>query len=328
MAKLGRAQIGWLGELAVDEAIVVGSRGRLIPWIPLVDAHGVDRAYIWDGVGAPNFTQIKTSGFTDDEGRHRWELRAGSFAAYARFSVVLTTIDPRSGQVGNAVWRLDSTLVRRLARLEYDSALRTEVYRLDGSPTHADRLAPYRRPRDELWKEFAPSARLAVSAVEKLPVLRIDQGGVYEFATFTEVMRGNRKDLLLLRPAFDIAGRDLLIQRVNSPSALFAQIKGTAILRGKDLVRFHLRRNTFVPADDFWIALYFWETRRRALFPECWLVPSLALARRTADQRDSNYLTVDARLDPALDRWADCRHPIQDQADVFRGALRELRIAA
>jgi len=328
LAKLGRTQIGWLGELAVDEAAVVGSGGRLIPWIPLVDAHGVDRAYCWNGVGAPHFIQIKTSGFADEEGRHRWGLRAGSFAAYPRFSLVLNTIDPRSGQIGDAVWRLDSTLVRGLARLEYDSALRTEVYHLDGSPTHVDRLAPYRHTRDLLWKEFAPRARLAAAAVEKLPVLRIDQGGVYEFAMFSELMRANHKDLLLFRPAFDIAGRDLLLQRVNSPFALFAQIKGTAMLRGKDLVRFHLRRNTFVPADDFWIALYFWETRRRALFPECWLVPSRELARRTAHQRDASYLTVDARLNRSVDRWADWRYPIQDQADVLRRALRELRAAA
>ena len=328
MAKLGRAQIGWLGELAVDEANVVGSGGRLIPWIPLVDAHGVDRAYSWNGMEAPSFVQIKTSGFADDEGRHRWELRAGSFAEYRQFSVVLNIIDPRSGQIGSVAWRLDSTAVRRLARLEYDSALRTEVYRLDGSPTHDDRLAPYRLTRDVLWKEFAPRVGLGVAAPGNLPILRIDQGGVYEFAMFTELLRGNHKDLLLFRPAFDIAGRDLLVQLVNSPFALFVQIKGTAVRRSEDLIRFHVRRSTFVPADDFWLALYFWEQRRRALFPECWLVSSVELARRTSHQRDANYLTVDARLDPSLDRWADCRHPIQDQADILRGALRGLRAAA
>ena len=98
--------------------------------------------------------------------------------------------------------------------------------------------------------------------------------------------------------------------------------------RSHDLIRFHLRRNTFTPADDFWLALYFWEQRGGAMFSECWLVPSVELARRTAHQRDANYLTVDARLDPAVDRWADCRHPIQDQADVFRRALLGLRAAA
>src|SRR5260370_42580315 len=116
-------------------------------------------------------------------------------------------------------------------------------------------------------------------------------------------------------------GRDLLVQLVNSPFAAFVQIKGTAVCRGDDLVRFHVRRKTFVPADDFWLALYFWEERLRALFPECWLVSSRETARRTAHQRDANMLTVDARLDRSVDRGADCRFPIQDQADVFRGAL-------
>src|SRR5258708_32420986 len=113
-----------------------------------------------------------------------------------------------SGQIPNVVWRLDSTLVRRLARLEYDSARRTEVYRLDASPTHDDRLAPYRHPRDELWKEFAPRVELRAAATEKLPVLRIDQGGVYEFAMFTELLRGHHKGPLPLFSGVRHHGRD------------------------------------------------------------------------------------------------------------------------
>jgi len=328
LARLQRPEIGWLGELAVDQAVVVGSGGRLIPYIPLVDAHGVDRAYCWDGVGAPSFAQIKTSGFADAEGRHRWELRAGSFAPYAQFSVVLALIDPKSNQVDKVFWRLPAAIVRRLARREYDGALRTDVYRLDASPTHDDRLAPYRCTRDALWRGFAPEPGVRAAAIGQLPVLRIDKGGVYEFAMFTELMRGNRKDLLLFRPAFDIKGRDLLVQLVNSPHGVFVQIKGTEIRRGDDLIRFHVRRNTFVPADDFWLAFHFWDRRLAAFFPECWLVPSRELAKRTAHQRDAGYLTVDARLNPALDLWADCRYPIQDQADVLRAALHGLRAAA
>jgi hypothetical protein len=328
VARLERPEIGWLGELAVDQAVVIGSGGRLIPWIPLVDAHGVDRAYSWDGVGAPAFAQVKTSGFADAEGRHRWEIRVGSFAPYADFSVVLALMDPTSNQVGDVFWRLDSSVVRRLARREYDGALRTEVYRLDGSPTHEDRLAPYRCTRNDLWRGFAPTVRLRPSASRQLPVLRIDQGGVYEFATIAELMRGNHKDLLLFRPAFDIKGRDLLVQLVNSPYAMYLQIKGTAVRLGSDSVRFHIRRNTFVPADDSWLGFHFWDHRRGAEFSECWMVPSLELARRTAHQTDSGYITFDARLDPSVDRWADRRVPIHDQAKVLRQALHGLRLAA
>ncbi|TMD83924.1 MAG: hypothetical protein E6I78_11535 [Chloroflexi bacterium] len=171
MARLQRAEIGWLGELAMDQAVVTGSGGRLIPWIPMVDAHGVDRAYSWDGVGAPAFAQVKTSGFADAEGRHRWELRVGSFAPYAEFSIVLALIDPKSNQVGEVFWRLDSSIVRRLARRAYDVRRRTEVYRLEASPTHDDRLAPYRCIRNDLWRGFAPSAGLRPPTSRQLPVL-------------------------------------------------------------------------------------------------------------------------------------------------------------
>ena len=328
MGNLERPEIGWLGELAVDEAVVVGSGGRLIPWMPLVDAHGVDRAYTWDGVEPPCFSQVKTSGFADDEGRHRWELRVGSFAAYDRFTVVLVLFDPRSNRIGEVFWLLDSTLVRKLARREYDSALRTDVYRLDASPTREDRLAPYRHSRAELWKGFAPRGALLAPTPRTLPVLRIDQGAVYEFALFTELLRGNHKDLLLFRPAFDIKGRDLLVQLVGSPYAVFLQIKGTAARLGKDRIRFHIRRNTFVPADNFVCAFEFGDRRRAARFAESWLVPSIELARRTAHQRDSGYITVDAHLDPAVDHWAEFRHPVEDQADVLRRVLHRLRAAA
>ena len=328
MAKLERTEIGWLGELAVDQALVAGSGGRLIPWLPLVDSHGVDRAYSWDGVGAPHFVQVKTSGYAYAEGRYRWDLGVGSFAASERFSVVLDLLDPTSKRIGDLFWRLDSTLVPRLAHRAYDSARRVEFYRLDASLTHQDRLAPYRHTGDALWKEFAPPAALRASPPGRLPDLHVDQGGVYEFAMITELMRGNHKDLLVFRPAFDIKGRDLLVQLVGSPTALFLQVKGTEDRRGRDLVRFYVRRRTFVAADDFWFALQFWDRTRFGFFPECWLIPSTELARRTAHQRDRTNLTVDVHLDASHDRWADCRHPIHDQAEVLRAALHALRAAA
>src|SRR5260370_14823378 len=98
-------------------------------------------------------------------------------------------------------------------------------------------------------------------------------------------------------------GRDLLVQLVNSPFAAFVQIKGTAVRRGDDLVRFHVRRKTFVPADDFWLALYFWEERLRALFPECWPVSSRELARRTNHHRAANMPTPAPRFSPSVLQW-------------------------
>jgi hypothetical protein len=141
-------------------------------------------------------------------------------------------------------------------------------------------------------------------------------------------MIGNRKDLLVFRPAFDIHGRDLLVQLLGSPHALYLQVKGTALLRGDDQVRVRVRRSTFSAAADFWMVIRLWNRRLGAIQPEYWLVSSKEFERRTAQQRDVHYHTFDPYLDPAKDRWADCRYPANEPADVLRNALNQLRLAA
>lgn len=324
MAKLQRAEEGWLGEQAVDQDAVLGSGGRLVPWMPQVDAHGIDRAYSWNGIGQPTFAQIKTAAFVDGEGHYRWDFRADSLPSQSHFVAVLETFGGRD----KIYWVVDGAAIRRLAQKSYDRALRAEIYRLVASPTRADRLARYRCAPDELWRRLVPAELLSIEPPLRFPTLRIDQGGVYEFATITDLMIGNRKDLLVYRPAFDVHGRDLLLQLIGSPVAIYIQIKGTAVLRNGDLIRYHIRRSTFEAADDYWLTMRFWDRRHRALHPEIWLVSSRELERRTAHERDAHYITVDVRLDPSVDRWADCRHPASDVADVLRAALNDLRLAA
>ncbi|HVH64642.1 MAG TPA: hypothetical protein VM674_01295 [Candidatus Acidoferrum sp.] len=327
MADLSRPVIGWLGEHRLDGALLIPSGGRLIPWVPLIDAHGIDRAYSWDGIGAPWFVQSKASSFADAEGRYRWEFRAGTLQTQPRFRVVLS-LSQTSPDMEDVVWCLDGESVHRLGRKEYDSALRTDVYRLDASPTHQDRLAPYRHRRADLWKLFAPPHQLTSAPPVMLPTLRIDQGGLYEFAIITELLKANHKDLLVFRPSLDIHGRDLLVHLVGSSLALYLQVKGTALRRHPDLVRFHLRRSTFAVADDFWVVSLFWEKRTNDFFPEGWLVSSRDLAERTAHQRDSAYITIDARLNRSADLWGDRRVQISDLANVLRASLADQRLAA
>jgi hypothetical protein len=224
-------------------------------------------------------------------------------------------------------WCIDGPAIRRLAQKVYNPALRTNLYRLYASPVRADKLAPYRCHRDELWRRLAPPERLSVTPL-RFPALNLDQGGVYEFATVTDIMIGNRKDLLVLRPAFDLHGRDLLVQLVGSARAVYIQVKGSAVLDHGDLIRFHIRRSTFVASDDFWVAMRFWNRRHGELHPDYWLVPSRELQRRTAHEPNTYHLTVSVRLDPTADPWVNCRYSPNQLADVLRGALSELRLAA
>jgi hypothetical protein len=272
--------------------------------------------------------QIKTSGSLDEVGRYHWTVRVGSSRKLDGVSMVLGISDPSGWPTGDIYWCLDAVAVRKLASKEYDRALRAEVYQLAAYPTREDKLSSYRLIRNDLWRRLIPGESLLQAAPLQFPKLEIDQGGVYEFATITDIMVGNRKDLLIFRPAFDIHGRDLLVQLLGSPHAAYLQIKGTAVLRGDDQVRVRVRRSTFRAAGDFWILMRLWNRRLGVIHPEVWLVSSKELERRTAHQRDIHYHTLDAHLDPSKDRWADCRYPANELADVLRSALTRFRLAA
>ena len=308
--------------------VVRGSGFRVVPWIPLIDAHGIDRAYSLDGIGQPALVQVKTSASHDEAGRYHWTFRAGSFDSLGQVWAVLAILDGQGWPTGDTYWCLDEASVRKLASKEYDQALRAELYQLSATLTREDRLSPYRCTRDDLWRHLFPGQGLAQAAPLRFPTLELDQGGIFEFATITDLMIGNRKDLLVFRPAFDIHGRDLLVQLLGSRHAGYLQIKGTALLRGDDQVRVRVRRTTFRAAADFWIVMRLWNRRVGALHPEYWLVSSEEFVRRTAHQRDIHYHTFDAHLDPSKDRWADCRYPASQFADALRQALNQVRSAA
>jgi len=319
---LTREQVGWLGEQDLDRALLLGSHGRLQPYLPVVDSRRVDRAYAWDGIGQPWFVQVKGSGAPRSDGRYSWSIPAAHFTPYRRLLVVPSIIDVTEGRLRDPVWCVPADELVRLASHRNDSAT-GPVLEITASPTGRDAMSRYRTTLATVWELLAPSPRLqAVPALPpEFPALRQDQGAFYELSQIVELMRGSEDDLMPFRPASDIAGRDLLIQRVDSWRALYLQIKGTGRLAERDSIHHLVRRRTFVPAEDFWLGFYYFDRHLGRLFPDCWLVPSLHFASRTADQRDATVLTFETQLTEERDHWREFRHPITDQAAVIRAAL-------
>jgi hypothetical protein len=54
----------------------------------------------------------------------------------------------------------------------------------------------------------------------------------------------------------DIAGRDLLVQLVDTWRALSMQIKGTTMIVRGTRIQCLVKRWTFVPSPNFWLAFY------------------------------------------------------------------------
>lgn len=325
--RLPGPETGYLGELTVDRDILVGSGGRAVPWIPLVDAHGIDRAYSWTGIGPPAFAQIKTATELNAEGLYEWEMRADALHRHRRFSLVLVGLPPTPSD-RPAYWCLDGATVPRHASTEYDRRKRTEAYVIRASPVRPDQLAKYRCTADQLWRRLLPESPVSSPLPLGFPTLRVDQGGLYELATVTDLLAQNRKDLLVFRPAFDVHGRDLLVQLVGTQYAMYLQVKGTTVVRDHDRLQFLIRPQTFVAADDFCLLFRYWNRGRHEMFPEDWLMSSREVDRRTAHQRKLTSRIIEVHLDRERDLLADCRYPASEIADQLRGALRGLRRAA
>jgi hypothetical protein len=237
--------------------------------------------------------------------------------------VILSIIDVAEGRLRDPVWCLPADDLVRVASHGNDRATGARLA-ITASPTGHDKFSRYRTTLPTLWEKLAPAPELqgAAPPSPELPVLRQEEGVFYELSQIVEDLRGSMDDLLPFRPANDIAGRDLLIQRVDSFRAIYLQIKGTDRLKGRDSIRHAVRRRTFVPAADFWLAFYYFDIHLERLFPDCWLVPSLEFARRTADQRGATMLHFETTLAKEHDRWREFRHSIGDQAAVIRAALK------
>jgi hypothetical protein len=129
--------------------------------------------------------------------------------------------------------------------------------------------------------------------------------------------------LAVYRPAMDVAGRDLLVQLVDSWRTLSVQVKGTARMEGT-AIQFLVRRNTFVPSEDFWLAFYFFDASLGSFWKYCWLVPSLEFARLTADQHIAGRIYFRVTVDGENNRWRRFRYEISEQGAVLGKALLRL----
>ncbi len=121
---LTREQVGWLGEQDLDRALLLGSKGRLQPYLPVVDSRRVDRAYAWDGIGQPWFVQVKGTGAPRSDGRYSWStpprtsrLTSGSSSSPASSTLPAVGSETQSGvsrRASSCGSRATGTTLRRV----------------------------------------------------------------------------------------------------------------------------------------------------------------------------------------------------------------------
>lgn len=314
-----RAERSFLAVNELDRILLTTSGGRLHPYIPLDPYHGVHRAYAWHGIGPPRFVEITAASRRHSNGEYEWTWPAGQVHRYDRLTILAVAEDPITGQAQDPVWAFSPRALLRKAYFTDGGG--HPQYWVAASPHGRDRFWRYRVPVADLWEKLAPPAASQFELAARGRESTRDQGTVYEQLVAADLIRQSGGRFALYRPAMDIAGRDLLVQLVNSWRAISLQIKGTTMIIRGSVIQFMVKRHTFRPAEDFWLAFYFFDTQAGSFWKDCWLVPSLEFAALTKDQHFAGSIGFHVTLNGQTNRWVKFRHPIGDQAALLRRAL-------
>ena len=318
-----RARRSFLAVNEVDRIVLTGSGGNLHPFIPLDPFHGVHHAYAWQGVGPARFVQVNGTATQHADGRYQWTWPATQVRSYDGLIILATIADPLTDRLINPAWEFGATTFARLAYRSQARNGRAE-YWIEASPTGHDRFASHRIDLGDIWERLAPAPQHRALLGGPLPESTRDQGRVYEELVAADLIRESRGHFAVYRPGMDIAGRDLLVQLVDTWRTISLQIKGTTqIVRGTR-IQCMVKRWTFSPSEDFWLAFYFFDVETGNFWKYCWLVPSLEFAALTADQHFSRSLSFQVTLEGEDNRWRKIRHEIHNQAAVLRKALLSL----
>jgi hypothetical protein len=155
------SQAGKAAELAVACALMTATRGRLSPFTPIVDDHGLDFLVLDKETGAVGGVQVKS--WVRDEQAERstvqFDIRKATYRPEPNWSLLAVIVDQDTMTLSPA-WLIPMALAPSL------SVEKPDKYALSPStaPTSSDRYAPYR---------YADIKQVAWALVERITSLAL-----------------------------------------------------------------------------------------------------------------------------------------------------------
>lgn len=142
-AGLSTSQKGKIAELFVASALMAGSGGRLSPFVPLVDDHGVDLVVVDKETGGSVAVQVKAWMAGAGSGRRtaQFDVRKATFGGGEGSVVVAVILDP-SSMAMEAAWLIPMSDVPEVA-VDQPSKFALSPSR---SATSRDAYSGYRHP--------------------------------------------------------------------------------------------------------------------------------------------------------------------------------------
>lgn len=296
---LGPGQLGRIFENLIENAYTSGSEGRLISYLPVLDSRGVDRA-VSVGGGPPLYLQVKGHLHPRDGGRLSFSIPTTQVGRHDRWVLALVSGSP---DLLTACYLIPAGDLLRLAprgRL-VDGRDCLRVTLSPGSPKWGAYRTPVGEIGDRLLQIAPPATGLAFpqAAAER----QQEEGGYFE-AAITAALLGGTDQMCIYRPAVDLSGRDLLIQRAGTASHLYIQVKGTAREDVPDHAHFQVRRRTFA-ADPTLVFVFAYRDPDGRLGP-LWAVDAVELERRSATG-DADHISFEPRIRGDDPRWGHRR---------------------
>lgn len=145
MPTVTSSQKGWITENIVAASLIMGSEGRLAPYVPLADDHGVDLLVLDKNSGQTIALQVKAwTGEPSKGGTVQFDTRKATFSAHQNLFFAMVYV-PFPDTRLKYVWFVPSEGLPETANSS------GEKYALTCSvkPGSSDRASRYRYPRTE-----------------------------------------------------------------------------------------------------------------------------------------------------------------------------------
>ena len=297
-AGLSPSQYGRAMENLAENAWTATSEGRLITYLPVLDAHAVDRAVTAANGGPPLFVQVKAHQRERPGDRLAFALALTDVGAYDRWHCLFLEGDP--DRIREAYLVPGPALLARGDRgTLVDGRPCVRATLSPTSPTWSPYAVDPQRlgPRLETLLAAPPAPPALAGAAGRHPGRTEEEGAFFEESVLAALLEAT-PDLAPYRPAVDV-GRDLLVQRAGTPRALYLQVKGTEREDRPGLARFQVRRRTFTPDPALHVLFAF--ARGGAIDP-VWLVSAADLVAG-ASPGDAEHVSFEGHVTGPDPRW-------------------------
>ena len=127
----------------------------------------------------------------------------------------------------------------------------------------------------------------------------------------------NDGQLSIAKPFVDDEGVDLLVyKRKVGGKVLYLQVKSRFTLTKKGSFKTQVRKKSFTPREDLYLAFVYYDTKKRGLGDCLWLIPSFDFPKLLKGQREDREIYVfQSKFDSKNDMWKPYKINIGDLSE-------------